>query len=144
MFFLLARYIKEHKIKITEGQLRCTELKDYLEKIGAPSSVWLSEDGSGIVQKVVYDISSNKLIGLNLPINEFTGMPESMAYLATSLSAIENHMKNTKSSLVYIVMAQPVKDKSPPFLLQIFGTNNKFSSLDVKNRWKYTIEELNK
>lgn len=115
-----------------------------MQKIGAPLTVWLSEDASGIVQRVVYDVSSNKLIGLNLPINEFTGMPISSTYLATSLSTIESHMRNPKSSLVYIVMAQPVKVNSPPFLLQIFGTDNKFSNLDVTNRWKHTIAELNR
>lgn len=131
-------------MKITEGQLRCEELKSYLQKIGAPLVVWLSEDGSGIVRRVVYDVSSNKLIGLTLPINELTGMPICSTYLATSISEIENHMKKQKCSLVYIVMAQPVKVKSPPFLLQIFGTDNKFSCLDVTNRWKYTLEQLEK
>lgn len=131
-------------MKITEGSLRCTELKSYLQKIDAPLTVWLSEDASGIVQRVVYDVSSNKLIGLSLPINEFTGIPICSTYLATSLSAIESHMQKPKSSLVYIVMAQPVKVNSPPFLLQIFGTDNKFSYLDVTNRWKHTIAELKK
>lgn len=104
--------------------------------------VWLSEDGSGIVQKVVYDTASNQLIGLNLPINEITGMPILSAFAAVSLAAIEAHMVKTKSSLVYIVMAQPVKVKSPPFVLTVFGTDNKFTFVDVLNRWKYTIEEL--
>lgn len=71
-------------------------------------------------------------------------LPMSNTYLATSLSEIEDHMKKPKSSLVYIIMAQPVKVNSPPFLLQIYGTDNRFSSQDVTNRWKYTIEELRK
>lgn len=41
-------------------------------------------------------------------------------------------------------MAQPIKAKSSPFLLQIFGTDNKFSANDVLKRWKFTVTELKK
>lgn len=131
-------------MKIVEGKLRCEELKLYLKKIKAPESVWLSEDASGIVQKVVYDVNSNKLVGLNLPLDAVTGIPIPNTFIAQSLRDIEKHMKNPLSHLVYVIIAQPIMEKSPPFILQIFGTNNKFSSMDVLNRWKHTETELNK
>lgn len=137
-------YIQENKLKIIEGALRCKELKSFLIKIDAPLLVWLSEDGSGINSKVVYDSKSNKLVGLNLPLHELTGMPISNSFIASSLQNIEKHLKSDKSKLVYIVIAQPIKDKSPPFVLQLFGTDNKFKRVDVLNRWKYTKQELEK
>lgn len=137
-------YLQKHKLQISEGELRCAELKTYLEKINAPMFVWLSEDGSGIIQKCVYDVKSNKLVGINLPIDPKTGMPVSSKFIAKSLREIEVHMKNPLSYLVYIVLAQPVLPKSPPFVLQIFGTNNRFTAQDVMNRWRYTIAELEK
>lgn len=136
------KYIQEKKIKVTEGELRSNELKAYLEKIGSPNVVWLSEDGSGVIQRASYDVGSNKLVGLLLPIDNVTGMPISMTFVARSLKDIEEHMKAPLSKLVYVVMAQPVKSNSPPFVLQLFGTTNKFLSLDVRNRWKYTVAEL--
>jgi len=33
-------------------------------------------------------------------------------------------------------MAQPLFDNAPPFCIAIFGTDNKFTHLDVKGRWK--------
>lgn len=138
------KYIQEHKVKIIEGKLRCDELKTYLQKINAPNCVWLSEDGSGIIQKVSYDVGSNQLVGLLLPLDECTGMPKYLTYSAENLALIEKHMKNRVSSLVYVIMAQPVKENAPPFILQLFGTDNSFRSSDVLNRWKYMQEELDK
>lgn len=51
-------------------------------------------------------------------------------------------MKKQTTSLVYIVMAQPLQTGIPPFVLQIFGTNNKFNSQHILNRWKFTVAEL--
>lgn len=80
------KYINENKTYLVEGSLRCVELKNYLKKIGAPNAVWLAEDGSGIVQRAVYDMHSNKIVGINLRINELTGMPLTESYLARTLT----------------------------------------------------------
>lgn len=141
-YFISVKYINQDKNLLTEGQLRCSELKIYLDKIGAPHTVWLSEDGSGIIQRAVYDMRSNKLVGINLPIDELTGMPIASSYFARSLSEISKHMNNRLSSLVYAVMAQPVKSKCPPFVLQLYGTDNKFTTRNVLDRWEHTINEL--
>lgn len=105
---------------------------------------FLSEDGSGIVKKIVYDSHTNQLIGLVLPFNKKNGMPELFTYQAKSAEAIEQLMELPQSTHVYIVVAQPLNENSIPFILQIFGTNNQFESEDVLKRWKYTEAELNK
>lgn len=137
-------YIHQKKVKVNEGELRCKGLAAYLESIKAPKYVWLSEDGSGIISKVVYDVSSNQLIGLNLPLDQHTGMPKTSTFMARSLTEIEKHMSKPKCTLVYIVMAQPVHPHAPPYILQIYGTNNKFKTADVLNRWTHTKTELEK
>lgn len=137
-------YLHGKKLRIIEGTLRCNDLKEFLHKVGASTYVWLSEDGSGVNQKITYDVSSNKLVGLTLPLSEISGMPITSSFVASSLNEIEKHMKNQPSTLVYLIIAQPIKSNSPPFVLQIFGSNNKFSTEDVINRWKYTKEELKK
>lgn len=138
------KYIHDKKVKVIEGELRCEGLAAYLESIKAPKYVWLSEDGSGIITKVVYDVTSNSLIGLNLPLDQRTGMPHSSTFKARSLEEIEKHMCEPKSTLVYVVMAQPIIPNASPYILQIFGTNNKFKTTDVLNRWNYTKSELAK
>lgn len=64
--------------------------------------------------------------------------------MATSKEEIEKCMELPHSSLAYIVVAQPLKKGASPFILHIFGTNNKFKALDVVNRWEYIENELKK
>lgn len=52
-------------------------------------------------------------------------------------------MNNPLSTLVYLVMAQPMKKGIPPFVLTVFGTNNTFKAADMQ-RWKYIESELKK
>lgn len=138
------KYIHKKKVKVNEGELRCEGLDAYLESIKAPKYVWLSEDGSGIVVKAVYDVASNQLIGLNLPLDQHTGMPKTSTFSARSLEEIEKHMSKPKCTLVYIVMAQPVIAHAAPYILLMYGTNNKFKTVDVLNRWIYIKSELEK
>lgn len=39
-------------------------------------------------------------------------------------------------------MAQPVVKGIPPFCLLLFGTDSKYSSTDIQNRWRHIINEL--
>lgn len=136
--------IQDNKERIIEGQLRCDELKAYLEKTNSPKTVFLSEDGSGIVQKITYDVKTNQLIGLVLPFDDLNGIPKSFSYVVNSSEDIAEFIKKSLSKYVYIVVAQPTNPKSPPFILQIFGTSNRFTADDVMKRWKYTERELKK
>lgn len=135
-------YISEYKTKIVEGELRCKELLNYLSTLNAKKYVWLSEDASGVVTKVEFDSKTNQMVGLVLPFNSSTGMPIPFSFLARSTDEMQANMKKNKSSLVYIVMAQPLMKNTPPFILQLFGTNNRFNSHDVLKRWKHTVQEL--
>lgn len=115
----------------------------YLKSLNAEKVVWLSEDATGIVAKIEFDPQSNQMIGLVLPINSTTGLPMPFSFLARSANEIKYNIdKKAKSSLVYIVMAQPLIPKAPPFLLQMFGTDNKFKTQDVLFRWRHTVQEL--
>lgn len=84
------------------------------------------------------------MIGLALPLNENNGMPLVKTFMGESAEIIKENLKKPLSTLVYIVAAQPLTEKAAPFILQIFGTNNKFDKSNVLKRWKYTINELKK
>lgn len=144
MLPFLVKRIHTSKDRIVEGELRCEQLLNHLEKTNSPKSIFLSEDGSGIVQKVVYDAHYNQLIGLVLPFNETNGMPKLFSFKAEGIEEIEKYMKLPQSTLVYIVVAQPMKVGVSPFILQIFGTNNTFDTSSVLKRWAHTESELKK
>lgn len=112
--------------------------------MGAPKTVWLSEDGTGIVSRIQYDPHTNQLVGLLLPINSTTGMPIPYTFRANTYEDIEKFMKFEVSKTVYIVMAQPLKEGVPAFILQIFGTTNCFTAENVTNRQEFTKSGLAK
>lgn len=107
-------------------------------------SIWLCEDASGIDVKVELDPSTNQLVGLVLPFDSENGMPITFTFLAESTEKIQKHMKEATSTHVYIVLAQPLIQNAPPFILQIFGSDNTFTAQNVFQRWKHTTQELKK
>lgn len=138
-------YISHKKQKFIEGEMRCKELAEYLIKMKAPMVVWISEDGSGLNPNVAYDPITNQIVGLVLPTDEKTGMPISYSFSPQSINDIDEMInKNAKSTLIYLILAQPIMDNAPPFVLQAFGTNNKFTSDDIMKRWKHTADQLSR
>lgn len=136
-------YIHEKKQKIIEGELRCKELAEYLRKMDAPNEVWLCEDASGIVKNVSYDSTTNQLVGIVLPLHQNTGIPIPFSFTPQSMDDIKEQIeKNPDSTLLYMVLAQPIKNNVPPFVLQVYGTDNKFNTSDVVKRWRHTKDQL--
>lgn len=142
MFFFSVKYIDDNKVRVVEGQLRCKELSEYLDKMQTVRSVWISEDATAIVSIVKYDPKTNQLIGILLPLNKSDGLPKTFSFEASNATIIEQHLKQPFSKFVHVVMAQPLDEKVPPFLLQMFSTNNNFTAVDVVHRWNTTKLEL--
>lgn len=118
-----------------------------MTKLKLPLSVWLSEDGSGIIPKIEYDTNHDQLIGQVLPIDELTGMPIPHSFITPEAEDIAKYVTNPQlkmATIVYIIMAQPLKENIPPFLLCVFGTDNKFTSDHVLKRWQHVETELAK
>lgn len=70
-------------------------------------------------------------------------MPIAFSFTPQSVEQIDEQIRLTeKSTLVYVVLAQPLLDNVPPFVLTIFGTDNRFKSQDVLLRWKHTKDQL--
>lgn len=136
--------IDNNKCSIVEGQLRDKELRRYLDDLDCGDVVWLCEDATGINPKVEYHPATNQLVGLKLPIDAKTGMPVPFTFLANTAEDIQTHSQKPFATLVYVVLALPLKPGVPPFVLQIFGTNNTFTAENVIQRWKQTIHDLKK
>lgn len=137
-------YINRNKCQIVEGQLRCKELLEYLQKMKVELRIWLCENATGINAKIEYHPSTNQLVGIVLPLDHNTGMPVPFSYLATSAEDIEIHSKKRLSTSVYVVLAQPMKPNVPPFILLVYGTDNTFTSMNVMHRLEYISQQLKK
>jgi hypothetical protein len=103
-----------------------------------------SEDCTGIIQKVSYDRLSNSFIGFTLPLHS-NGFPRPSAFRIETFSDLEATFKNeTLSSSLNIHAIQPITcqgQHSSPFLISAYGTDNKFDSYDLINRWLKIYDE---
>lgn len=108
----------------------------------AGNNIWLCEDATGIISKINYDPTLDQLIGIVLRIDEHTGCPRMYETTTRDYDEITKFMEYAKSTLVYVVMAIPLKQNVPPFILQMYGTDNKFKAAHVITRWNHTINEL--
>lgn len=140
-FLFLVRCIDDNKSRVIEGQLRCVELSTYLNNLNAVKKIWLAEDATAIIRKISYDPATNQLVGLLLPLNK-CGCPISFSFLAKNADTIKELVQSPQSKSVYVIMAQALDETIPPFILQMFGTNNQFTALDVVRRWEYTKSQL--
>lgn len=136
--------INEKKCPLIEGELRSKQLKEYLKTMDCETVVWICEDATGINQRVEYHPATNQLVGLNLPINAKNGMPIPFTFLANTEDEIRAHSQKPLATLVYVVLALPIKPDVPAFVLQIYGTNNTFTAANVLQRWRHIIQELKK
>ena len=127
---------------IREGQFRLDELLQHLKKHKAPYVVTIAEDATRIVKNVEYDALSNTCVGFVLP-NGKNGIPILNSFIVTSFDDIENYFAtNTMAKYAYVYMVQPLKDGIPPFCLACIGSDNKFTAIDVLQRWKFINGEL--
>lgn len=140
------KYVHKSNCRVIEGILRSNELRLYLQERNLPFVVSLSEDGTGITNRLQYDSTINQIIGFVSPNNPENGLPVPYSYKARTAAEIESHFKNNSpmASFINVVMAQPMSDQRvPPFCLLLFASDNRYKSVDVQRRWSYIIDELN-
>ena len=124
-----------------EGHVNAKRLKDYLIQNDLPMVVSLSEDATGVIQQAQYSSKLNCLLGFSLPLGE-SGLPDAALSVVKTAADIVNIFNSLeKASVAMVVMAQPMSLYSPPIRLCCFGSNNKFTALDVQRR-ALTIEGL--
>lgn len=138
------RFVGRTHHNIIEGQLRCDELLAYLKNRNLPLIVSLSEDATRVINRVQYDSSTNQLIGFVLPTDQ-NGLPIPFFYKARSTNEIVDHFSRQIPISGYIntVMAKPFGG-APSFCLLIYGSDGKYTAIDVSNRWKFITAELKK
>ncbi|KAE8738373.1 hypothetical protein FOCC_FOCC016152, partial [Frankliniella occidentalis] len=138
------RVLQKHSKPVIEGSFRFQELKEFLVQNNFPLKVTISEDGTRVQEKFLYDRATNNIIGPVLPLFE-NGIPITGSFPATSAAAICTHLKHGKvASTGYAIMAQPLRQGSPAFCLALFGTDNRFCAEQVYKRWTFVKQELAK
>jgi len=128
--------------KFAEGTFRIKQLKDFLILHDCPLIVHLSEDATAVTGRIQYDSVRNQIVGFPLPYDS-NGIPIAGSYPATSASVIAGYFKQRYGSrYAYCIMVSPLEKEAPSFCLAFYGTDNKFTTEDVKIRIAWTKEAL--
>jgi hypothetical protein len=126
-----------------EGEFRYDDMKKYLTKIDS-TFVYCAEDCTSAIRKIVYDVKSNAFIGFTLPLDEY-GMPQIQHFQTNSFEDLKSWFEQKDfSHLINLHMIQPISinnKKISPFPLAAYGTNGKFTCIDVIRRWFKIFEE---
>lgn len=95
----VGRYLYDNGPNIVEGVMRVSQLKKYLQDRNLPLTVFACEDGTRLTGRLQFDPATNQIVGLVLPLDEH-GVPKTNSFLATSVKAMQDHVKNTVASVV--------------------------------------------
>lgn len=127
-----------------EAVLRATEIFQYLSKNKYPLCGWGSEDATKILPGVRYCSKTNKMVGLVGPLNHGSGLPDVSKFEFNSIDESYGvYHSYPKAEYVNVQMFQPITNKAMPFVLNMYGTDNKFNHQHVTNRWIHTKNALN-
>lgn len=122
---------------IREGEFRFAELKTYLQERSLPMAVWISEDGTRITCRVQYNSRFNQVVGFVLPFDD-NGLPIVGTFAATSSEKIREYFQSGRiANYVYVIIAQSLQEGVPAFCFSFFGSDNRFTAIDVIRRWKW-------
>ncbi|CAF3638763.1 unnamed protein product [Rotaria sp. Silwood1] len=125
-----------------EGEFRYDDMNKYMNEINSKFA-FCSEDCTSTLRRIVYDVRSNSFIGFTPPLDE-NGMPHIKYFRTNSIEDLKSWFEEKEMShLLNLHMIQPIcinNQISPSFALAAYGTNGKYTALDIIRRW-YTIFE---
>ena len=140
----IQRIVSSEFLSFNEGEFRFEELVAHLDRYGLPKIVSIGEDATRVISRVEYDSNTDRLVGFVLPLNK-EGIPLTDSFLATSFESIEDAFaKGTKAKYAFTYMIQPLQEGAPSFCLACIGTDNKFDTAVVFNRWSHIFKDCKK
>ncbi|CAF1363449.1 unnamed protein product [Rotaria sordida] len=144
----LKAYNQDINLQLKESDFRFNSLKDYLELIDS-NHVFVSEDSTGVVSSVSYDSKNNGFVGFSPRL--VNGVPLVDQFQTNSYTELQKWFEEfDKSSLITVNLIEPILKNlsslvhSRPFIISSYGTNNKYTAVDVLRKWMFMYNECKK
>ena len=136
----LESYNGQQHRQIEEAEFRFQALEKHMKETNC-TFAYGSEDCTGAVVKVHYDVASNSFIGFCPQLRN--GVPSMRKFQFDEFHLLESYFKDgTKSNFMNIHVVQPISSiTSVPFLLSAFGTDNTVKSISIIRRWLYIYDQ---
>ena len=131
--------------RMVEGDFRYSLMSDYLSS-QKTNLIFASEDCTAVVPRIIYNVEANTFIGFVPHLAD--GLPKVNTFSTESFSELESWFETfNKSYLLNLQMVQPIALNSTscaPFILSAYGTDNRFTTLDILMRWITIINQCDK
>ncbi|CAF2109437.1 unnamed protein product [Rotaria magnacalcarata] len=129
--------LQSSKYHFIEGVFQYDHLADFIKPFNCKYA-FCGEDSTSVVPKVSYDTLSDYFVGFTLPLKH--GFPCPRYFSTNSFGELENWYNEVDVSFninVHIIQGlfSIGQTSPPPFLLGAYGTNSKYTALDVLKRW---------
>ena len=113
-------------------------------KWDCPPYIHIHVDDTRVLNRVEYDSVTDRFVGLSLPINRATGLPECNAFVLHTFPEIkEAYETGTISKYAHCIVAKPV-NTAPPFVFFVLGTDSSYNHEVIGARWNYITTEFSK
>ncbi|CAF4367766.1 unnamed protein product [Rotaria magnacalcarata] len=144
----LKTYNQNMNLQLSECEFRFDSLKDHLAFVDS-NHVFVSEDSTGVISSVSYDSKNDCFIGFSPQLEN--GLPSVDQFQTNSYAELQQWFEDfDKSTLINTHLIEPlIKNNSSlvhsrPFILSAYGTNNKYTAIDVLRKWMYLYRECKK
>lgn len=125
------------EVSVVEGALQVHEIKEELVKLGLPLYVWFAEDDTRLQKRKRYNIASDSVMGLQLPLDD-NGMPRLNSFPFTTISAVKEYIqKYPEASYAKLVTCKALHPDSKTFIVLLYGTSGTDQAAGVSKRWEH-------
>ena len=109
----IEKKIAKFELLLREGKIGAEFFKDYLLRYNLPLVCSIAEDATGVVGRREYSSEWNSVVGCSLPLKS-SGLPDFNMSIVKQVKDIRKMFQlYERSSLVMIVMAQPLANVPP-------------------------------
>ncbi|CAF1474909.1 unnamed protein product [Rotaria sordida] len=127
--------IRSQELRMIECEFRFNLLKEY-SQINNSNYIFVAEDLTSSITCIDYDVQSNSFIGFSPPL--VNGIPESNFFRTENFNELKKWFDELdKSKFINLYMVKSLALSAPPFILSAFGSNNKFTAIDIVKRWLF-------
>jgi hypothetical protein len=141
---IIQRLLDSTTSRIEEGEFRYNLMSDYLIS-QKTNLIFVAEDCTAVVPRVIYDVKANAFIGFTSPLEN--GLPQINSFSTESFYELENWFNTlTRSCFLNLQMIQPINLNNVPsssFLLAAYGSDNKFTTKDILMKWMNIVNQCN-
>ncbi|CAF2740457.1 unnamed protein product [Rotaria sp. Silwood2] len=144
----LKSYNQNMNLQLSECEFRFDSLKDHLVFVDS-NHVFVSEDSTSVISSVSYDSKTDCFIGFSPQL--VNGLPSVDQFQTNSYTELQQWFEDfDKSTLINAHLIEPLIRNtsslvhSRPFILSAYGTNNKYTAIDVLRKWMYLYHECKK